>query len=267
MLTEVPLLIPDPTDTQRDAVLAQYRASGSTVNTPPTDLTPASLRHAYATQVARLSRLGASRAAGYRLCGANEHARATFDTDRVFFAMMAPNDLVDGARPSRSGWLAPMGEPHIALAVSETLPPRVDAYALDDLANLISWVAPALDICDPVFTQPQSAGLTWMIADSCGMGGLVLGERLGAHCLSELEQSLVIMVYGDEPVSFGTGEALINGALGTLQDFLLTMGGLGLPLHAGLPIGLGGCAPGAPLPPGGDITVRFGDAAEMTITI
>lgn len=267
MLPNFKSLEPSEADMHRDAALVQARALRDLLNPPPANLAPPDLLHAYATQVARLIRLDAQTPAAFRLGGTNAQSRTDFATETPFFGMLGASEVVEGQRLGFDDAIDPRVEVHFALALNRDLPPRLDGYPLEELADCVAWVAPALDICDTAFADPRAAGLAWMIADRCGAGRLVLGERMGADALTELEESLVLLTFDGEPAAFGAGTAIIGGGLGALREFLLVLAKLDVTLPADIPVSLGGCAPTHPLPERGRIEGRFGDVAEVRVMI
>lgn len=237
------------------------------LNPPPAELAPPTLRHAYATQAARMMRLGETTPAAFKLGGTNEHTRTVFSVDAPYFGMLSSNEIVYEPHLSWDDRVAPRAEPEIAVAVNECLTPRPEGYSLLDLSDAIAWVAPALDISDTALADPLAAGLSWMVADTCEAGRLVVGERWGADALQSFEDSLVALIIDGHIVSYGCGQALIGGALGALREFLMVLAALDVDLPAGVPVALGGCAPSKPLPLRGQVEARFGDAGSVKIAV
>ncbi len=250
----------DATARDRDHALASARADRRVLDPLPAELAPQTHRDGYATQAARLERLKARGPAAFKLGGTNQAGLDMFANELPFFGALAPQDLVDGDEVLWPQARQPVAEPEIAIAVQRDLPPRPEGYALRELPSLIAWAAPALEMPDTVIGDARQAGLPWLLSDACGAGRLVLGPRLGASHIPELEAAPCALAFGKTIVSIGFAkDALIGGVYGTLSEFLITLGRLGLTLPAGAPVVLGGCAPALPVPDSGRVEARFGD--------
>ncbi len=257
-----------PTDAQRDTVLAQARAARRLLSPLPPDLTPANDGAGYATQAARLARLGASEPAAFKLGGTNQSGLETFGVDSPFFGALAPHELTEDDAFVWPDARAPLAEPEIAVALQRDMPPRWEGYGLDELEAELAWAAPALEMPDTVVDNPRRAGLPWLLADACGAGRLVLGPRLGAAHVRELEDAPCALIFNNVVVSVGFArDALIGGALGALREFLMTLARFDLTLPAGAPVSLGGCALAQPLPDNARVEARFGDVASASASI
>ncbi len=257
-----------PTDARRDTVLAQARTQRRVLTPLPEDLTPADDRAGYATQAARLARLGASTPAAFKLGGTNQSGLETFGVDSPFFGALAPHELMEDDAFVWSEARAPVAEPEIAVALQRDMPPRADGYSLDEVEAALAWAAPALEMPDTVVENPRRAGLPWLLADACGAGRLVLGPRLGAAHVRDLEDAPCALIFDNVVVSVGFArDALIGGTLGALREFLMTLARFDLTLPAGAPISLGGCALPQPLPDHARVEARFGDIGSASASI
>lgn len=245
---------------RRDAAITAARADRRVLDPLPNDIAPKTDADGYATQAARLERLGAKGPAAFKLGGTNQTGLEMFGVDSPFFGMLAPHELVDADEVIWPEARAPVAEPEIALAVQHDLAPRAEGYSVQELERALAWAAPALEMPDSVLDNPRVAGLPWLLADACAAGRLVLGPRLGASRVQELEDAPCALIFDNVVVSVGFGrDALIGGVLGALREFLLTLARYDMTLPAGAPVTLGGCAIARPVPSAAKIEARFGD--------
>ncbi len=260
-------LTPTKTDEQRDVALGAARAARALLDPPPLDLAPATLKNAYATQSARMQRLGAKMPAAFKLGGTTSASRNKFKCEAPYFGMLSQIEVVNDDTLQWRERIRPHVEPEVAVGMSTTLPPQRGGYSIDQLEAEIAWIAPALDLGDTALADPISAGLAWVLSDGCAAGRLVIGERLGADALSAFEQSLVLVTVNGRVVASGCVQAMIGGVLGALREFLLVLAEYDLALPAGAPVALGGCAPAQPLPASGEVCAIFGDAGSVAVAV
>jgi 2-keto-4-pentenoate hydratase len=208
---------------------------------------------AFPAEIAPASEAEAARAAlaqidgtppGWKLGGTNTHTRSVFDVARAYFGPLKASEILegDGSSVALAGLIAPKVEPEICVAFTADLDPARHGGDVAALRALLDHVALGLEIPDTILSAPPEAGVWSLMADRCAAGALVLGERLPASTLEELETQPAIMISAEGERSNGHGDWMIGGALAGVSETLESLRGLVDRIPAGTVFATGGLA-------------------------
>ena len=200
--------------------------------------------------------------AAWKLGGTNEATRAAFNVDRPYFGPLRANEIVEsGARLNKADYPAPLlAEPEIAITFNRDFESTQEKRTLDDIADAIDWIAPAVELPATVLTNPPAAGVDWLVADRCAAGALVVGRKLQPNELEQLEQASISIAIDGAQIQIKQNN-LIGGVLKTLQDMLRVFGDYNLALSKGVIVATGGLVPAINIQDAENLEVRFDDHA------
>jgi 2-keto-4-pentenoate hydratase len=230
------------------AFITEHRQARRTVDAFPADIAPKTEADGARAALAQIDRVPA----GWKLGGTNAHTRNVFSVERAYFGPLKAAEIAegDGSQVSLAGLIAPKVEPEICVAFTADLDPHVHGGDIGALRGLLDHVALGLEIPDTILANPPEAGVWSLVADRCAAGALVLGERLPASVLEELEGLPAVMTAADGEISEGHGDWMIGGALAGVSETLESLRGIVNRIPAGAVIATGGLARAKPFTSG-----------------
>lgn len=197
--------------------------------------------------------------AAWKLGGTNTATRAIFDVDAPYFGPLRAQEVFESdAVLNKADYPSPLlAEPEIAIAFGRDFPPAAVKRPLEEIADAIDWVAPAIELPATVLSDPSKAGVNWLVADRCAAGALVIGTRLSPAELGALERADIAVAIDGAPAP-SRQNGLVGGVLGTLQDMLAVFTDHDIALPKGVVIATGGLAPAINVHDAQKIEARFG---------
>ncbi|MCR9129320.1 MAG: hypothetical protein NXI12_07345 [Alphaproteobacteria bacterium] len=230
------------------AFITEHRRARRTVDGFPADIAPRTEADGARAALAQIEGVPA----GWKLGGTNALTRNMFSVERAYFGPLKASEITegDGAEVSLADLIAPKVEPEICVAFTSDLDPHTHGGDLTALRSLLDHVALGLEIPDTILSDPPAAGVWSLVADRCAAGALVLGERLPASTLEELEGLPAVMTAADGERSEGHGDWMIGGALAGVAETLESLRGIVERIPAGTVIATGGLARAKPLTAG-----------------
>lgn len=230
------------------AFITEHRRNQRTVDAFPAEIAPKTEADGARAALAQIDGIPA----GWKLGGTNAHTRDVFSVHRAYFGPLKASEIAegDGSEVALSGLIAPKVEPEICVAFTADLDPHAHGGDIAALRGLLDHVALGLEIPDTILTNPPAAGVWSLVADRCAAGALVLGERLPASELEELEGLPAVMTAADGETSEGHGDWMIGGALAGVAETLESLRGIVERIPVGTVIATGGLARAKPFSKG-----------------
>ncbi|MEE2525866.1 hypothetical protein V0U79_05765 [Hyphobacterium sp. HN65] len=230
------------------AFITDHRRARRTVDTFPADIAPKTEADGARAALAQIDGIPA----GWKLGGTNTHTRNVFSVQRAYFGPLKAAEIAkgEGSEIALKGLIAPKVEPEICVAFAADLDPHTHGGDIAALRALLDHVALGLEIPDTILADPPGAGVWSLVADRCAAGALVLGERLPASALEELEGLPAVMTAADGEASEGHGDWMIGGALAGVSETLESLRSVVDRIPAGTVIATGGLARAKPFTAG-----------------
>ena len=156
-------------------ILAAARVEKYQIDALPDACTPRTLDDGYAVQ-ARLLELLGTEPAGWLLGLTNEYMQRIFDVDRPYYArLLMPNLHRSPARFGRDDFLTRGLECEVAFRMAKDLPPRDRPYAIEEVAEAVAAMHPAIEVVNAHFTDWLNLDVPNILADNGTDGALVCG--------------------------------------------------------------------------------------------
>lgn len=244
----------------RDARLGNYQVAAL-----PLEATPRTLADGYAVQVRLLELLG-TEPAGWLLGLTNPYMQRNFHVDRPYYArLLAPNLHHSPACFRGDAFLTRGLECEIAFRMARDLPPRDQAYNIDDVAGAVAAMLPAIEVVNAHFTDWLALDLPSILADNGTDGALVCGaEQTAWRAIDRVNLPVTLQVNG-KVVAEGRGGNALGDPLAALTWLANTLSERGQGLRAGEIINTGTCTELFNAEPGDELCAAFGALGEVRI--
>jgi 2-keto-4-pentenoate hydratase len=172
-----------------------------------------------------------------------------------------------------SGAEVPFGVNHMRVAEAEfafrmavDLPPRPEAYAVDDVLAAVATLHPAIEIPDSRFDDFTVVGAPQLIADNACAHYFALGPTTTADWRRmDLVEHTVVATVADRETRTGTGGNVLGDPRVALTWLANELSGIGVPLRAGEVVTTGTCIVPVPIAPGDRIRADFGPLGAIEI--
>ncbi|MDA9981750.1 hypothetical protein N9H39_03235 [Gammaproteobacteria bacterium] len=230
--------------------------------------TPASLAEAYAIQHHNYSNIGQSK--GWKLGGTTSLTQAMFDTNATYYGPIYQASIYESKNPIElPDWMNnPRGEAEVCFELSDKVKGLSDTTMDEiDISEFIVNIMPSIELPWSVFPLP-AAGLNVLIADQCGTGALVFGDRLPYSSTHFPSLSGEVMISSTSGLlTEGSIEDILAGPLTALADFLRLAQQHQLQIKSGDFVATGGCTPCIELPLNRKITVDMTILGEFSFIL
>jgi 2-keto-4-pentenoate hydratase len=245
----------------RDARIGKYF-----IDALPADCTPKTLADGYGVQERLLALLGEP-TVGYLLGLTNEYMQKIFNVDAPYYARILQSNLMTSpARFGAKDLLTRGLECEVAFRMAKALPPRGRAYAMDEVADAVSTMHPAIEVVNGHFENWLDIPMPIVLADNGTDGPLVCGEGIANwRGIDRIALPVVLKVNG-AVVAEGKGGNALGDPLKALTWLANDLNTKGLGLKAGETINTGTCAKLIPAKPGDVAHASFGALGEVRIT-
>lgn len=182
---------------------------------------------------------------------------------RIFAERVIP----DGGTAAMAGNEMRVGEPEFAFRMGRSLPPRPEAYSVEEVLAAVDTLHPAIELPDSRFADFVIAGEAQLIADQACAHLFVLGTATSAdwRAVDLVEHRPVVTLRGQRFVGHGKnvlGDPRV--ALGWLANELRR---LGITLKAGEVVTTGTCHPPLPIEPGDRFEADFGIFGTVSVAL
>jgi 2-keto-4-pentenoate hydratase len=157
------------------ARLLEARSSGNRIDALPPAARPCALESAYLIQDAVAESLPG--ACGWKVGLTSKPAQDAFLADSPISGRLFADHLLSSPCTIPAKRYAMRGIEAEIVCVLGAAPRNDGPLSLDEIADIVDHVVPAIEICDSRFLDPDWAGLPGIVADNANAGALALGER------------------------------------------------------------------------------------------
>ena len=137
--------------------------------------------------------------------------------------------------------LNPLTECEFALEIGCSLPPRTPPYSLEEVADAVSAVYPAIEVAQCRFRNADMPPIEGVLADASASGHLVLGERFPDWQACNLPNAPVTLYTGGTLRRQGTGAEAMGDPLNVVHWLANARAAFGDGLKAGDIVSTGTC--------------------------
>ncbi|MFB9266125.1 2-keto-4-pentenoate hydratase [Bradyrhizobium erythrophlei] len=179
--------------------------------------------------------------------------------------ILAETVIADGGTASMAGNAMRVGEPEFAFRMARNLPPRPQAYTVQEVLDAVATLHPAIEIPDSRSADFVSAGEAQLIADNACAHLFVFGPATSAdwRAIDLVEERPVITLRGQRYV--GHGKNVLGDPLIALAWCANELRALGLTLRAGEVVTTGTCHPPLPIQAGDVFAADFGVLGKVSV--
>jgi 2-keto-4-pentenoate hydratase len=212
--------------------LIEARKSGGKMKTYPGPM-PANKKTAFAIQSAVREKLGWKHV-GWKIGCTSERAQKALKADGPFPGPVYAERLYkSGVHLETLPENSRTTEPEIAFTLAQNLPPRGDAYTVDEVLAAVASVHPAIEIVNPRCPKGFDDEVEWYIADGGLNHALVLGDPVKPLPRESYAKVAVnVSVNGQQKYS-GLGANALGGPEKALTWLANDLNSKGLHLRAG----------------------------------
>src|SRR4051812_18195505 len=179
--------------------------------------------------------------------------------------ILAETVIADGGTASLAGNAMRVAEPEFAFRMQTDLPPRPNAYDVEEVLAAVGTLHPAIEIPDSRFADFAQAGEAQLIADNACAYLFVLGPAATADWRARdlVEERPRITLAGREFV--GHGKNVLGDPRLALAWLVNELSALGLTLRAGEVVTTGTCHPPLPIAPADFVQADFGVLGRVSV--
>jgi len=228
-------------------------------------LNPEGLDAGYAIQQ-QLENLVNEPVPGWKIAGTAAAGRHHINVDTPLAGrLFASRVFDDGAEVPFDGNRMAVAEAEIVLCLGEALPPRVEPYSREAVADAVAEVRVGLELPDSRFTDFTAVGAACLIADNACARDFVLGPEIADQkdiaATSDISTALYI---NDELRTEGTGADALGGPLDALVWLVTTLNAQGIGLQSGQFVTTGVTGKPVPIVKGDQIRVVVAGGASVS---
>ena len=238
----------------------------------PREIRPTSLDDGYAVQEALVVLLGAPRAA-YKIGATSQRAQDYLGLDTPFYGQIPAGALYHSpATLAASRFVFALAEPEFALTLGRDLPPDAAPFDVEQVAEAVAAVHPAIELVTSVWEPWTEAGAPALVADNGVNGALVIGEGVIGEGVADwrrfdLAYHAVTVSLNDEPAGAGTGANALGHPLKALAWLAGERARRGDGLKAGDIVSTGVVTPFHYLRAGDEARADFGPLGQVSLRL
>ncbi len=239
-------------------VLLDLWQRGKRIGELPAELRPATRAEGYAIQAGLEATCGPI--AGWKIAATSAAGQAHIGVDGPLAGRLP------AARVFEDGAILDFGANHMAVVEAEfcfrmgrDLPPRTEAYTVDEVLVAVADLHPAIEIPDSRFDDFASVGAAQLIADNACAHEFVLGPACAVDWRAiDLAAHPVVGAVAGGPRHDGIGANVLGDPRVALAWLVNELSSLGVTLAAGQFVTTGTCLQPIPVGPGARVTMDFG---------
>jgi 2-keto-4-pentenoate hydratase len=219
----------------------------------------------YAIQ-ALLEQTSAGELFGWKIAATSEAGQKHINVDGPMAGRILPETVIpDGGTASMAGNEMRVGEPEFAFRMAADLPPRSQAYTVQQVLDAVGTLHPAIEIPDSRYSDFVSAGAAQIIADNACAHLFVLGSPTSANwrALDLVEERPIITLR--EKQFIGHGKNVLGDPRIALTWLANELRQLGVTLRAGQIVTTGTCHPPLPIQSGDVFAADFGVLGKVSV--
>jgi 2-keto-4-pentenoate hydratase len=159
-----------------------------------------------------------------------------------------------------------VAEAEFAFRMAADLPPRGEAYTVEDVLAAVASLHPAIEIPDSRYDDFTVVGAPQLIADNACAHYFVLGPAATADWRRmDLVEHPVMATVADREVRAGKGANVLGDPRAALAWLVNELSGIGVTLRAGEVVTTGTCVVPVPIAPGDRVHAGFGALGGVEI--
>jgi 2-keto-4-pentenoate hydratase len=250
--------------------LAQARLSGSRLAAVPGPA-PADWNASFALQDAVTDAMGLP-VAGWKIGATSARAQAALDVDHPFWGPLFDRWIY--AAPCRvpmpkpaSGGAMNLIEAEFAFRMGRDLPARPAPYSVDEVAEAVETLHPAIEIVDVRLEGGFSVGVKWLIADGGANHAFVHGPGIADWRDLDLAALGVRVTMAGKDMGRGTGVETLGGPLQALHTLAEGLRAQDKGLKAGDWVSTGVVAPFFPATLGAPVVAAFDRLGTVEVVL
>ncbi len=229
---------------------------------------PTNLAEAYSIQHHNFSHLGQPK--GWKLGGTTSLTQTLFDTRATYYGPIFESSIFEATDAIKLpvGINNPKGEAEVCFELSDKVLELFNTNInQNNIGEFIVNIMPCLELPWSVFPLP-AAGMNILIADQCGTGALIYGDKLpySSTCFNSLTGK-VSVISKSKILAEGEIENILAGPLSALTDFLKLAKSHQLQVQPGDIVATGGCTSCIELPFNRKIIVNMSILGEFSFAL
>lgn len=179
--------------------------------------------------------------------------------------ILAETVIPDGGTTSLAGNDMRVAEPEFAFRMKADLPPRVNAYGIQETLDAVESLHPAIEVPDSRYSDFIAVGAAQIIADNACAHQFVLGPAATCDWRSRdlIAEKPVITLRGERYI--GQGRNVLGDPRVALAWLANELRDLGVTLRAGEIVTTGTCHPPLPIAPGDAVDADFGVLGRVSV--
>jgi 2-keto-4-pentenoate hydratase len=234
---------------------------GERIAALPRDIRPTSRAEGYAIQ-ARLERLSAAPLFGWKIAATSVAGQAHIGVDSPLAGRLLAERVIAAGQPCPYGAnQMQVAELEFAFRMGKDLPPRAEAYSVDEVLDAVATLHPAIEIPDSRFDPFETAGGPQLIADDACANYFKLGEAASDSWRQiDLAAHPAVGRINHGPEQLGIGGSVLGDPRIALTWIANELSALGITLASGQVVTTGTCVIPMKIAPGDHI---FGDLGAI----
>jgi 2-keto-4-pentenoate hydratase len=250
-----------------EAIWASWEC-GQRLEQLPDSCRPRSLEEGYAAQ-AMLEEVSGSAAIGWKIAATNVTGQRHIGVHEPLGGRLLAVKVAPGDAP------IPVADNHMRVAEAEfafvlgrDMPPRPEAYTVEEVLDFVASLHPAIELPDSRFRDFAAAGGAQLAADDACAGWFVSGEATRAEWRDlDLAAHPVSLTINGRQVTSGRGADVLGGPLLALTWLANSHGLRGCGLEAGQIVTTGVCGEPSPIGPGDSVCAEFGALGRVELVL
>jgi 2-keto-4-pentenoate hydratase len=252
---------------QAASLLLRHWRNGTRLDALPEDLRPADRAEGYAIQ-AELMAGTAQPLFGWKIAATSLAGQRHINVDGPLAGrILAERVIPDGATVSLAGNAMRVAEAELAFRFGRDLPPRPEAYPVDEVMTAVATLHPAIEIPDSRYTDFTLAGAPQLIADNACAHLFMLGPAVETDWRGrDLAAHEISATLNSQSEFHGRGANVLGDPRIALTWLVNELSTHGIPLLAGQVVTTGTCVTPVPILPGDEVRAGYGDFGALSIS-
>jgi len=256
----------DPVATAAADIVWEHWRDGRRMPALPEAVRPLTRADGYAVQAA-LTRYSAHPLFGWKIAATSVAGQRHINVDGPFAGRLFRERVYPpGAEVPFGANRMRVIEAEFAFRMAADLPPRREAYTVDDVLDAVATLHPAIEIPDSRYEDFTRVGAAQLIADDACAHYFVLGPAATADWRRlDLVEHAVTASVADRDVRTGKGGHVLGDPRLALTWLANELSGLGVTLRAGEVVTTGTCIVPPPIAPGDHVRADFGTLGAVDL--
>jgi len=234
----------------------------------PRHCRPSDRNQAYAIQ-AQVADLSGQPVFGWKIAATSEAGQKHIGVDGPLAGRLLSNRVMDSGSQLPLGQnLMKVAEAEFAFRMRESLPPRTDAYSMEQVFDAVATLHPAIEIPDSRYSDFVNVGAAQLIADNACACWFVLGPPTTVDWRKQdLASHEVTLWRNDTLAANGCGANVLGDPRIALTWIANELRSRNIGLRAGEVVTTGTCVLPQAIAPGDSIRAEFGEFGSVVVQI